>query len=149
MLVSKEVKDHTQRAVREHLPALISACYYDPYEAENDMLPIKYKPFRWLRRVAGDSWHSFEAGCAMLEKVLDEETKEAAAFLVAIGTALCGRGHSAAVWQQCCIRRPAADVWAADVPCVVAADPLPCPLPAYVGLQLLPHCCTCRPAVDA
>jgi hypothetical protein len=83
-LVSTEIKQHTHRAVKGHLPALISACHYRPYE--HDSKPKKHQPFLWLRGVAGDSWRSFEAGCAMLEKVMERDPRPAADFLVDIGT---------------------------------------------------------------
>lgn len=81
-LISTEVKHHTQRAVKHNLPALIAACPYDRYTSNSK---LRYHPYLWLRGIAGDAWRSYEAGCALLGKVLGDSPAEAAEFLVKTG----------------------------------------------------------------
>jgi hypothetical protein len=85
-MASTDVKGHAQHAARQNLPALLGSC---PDSARYNRVDSS-GPMQWLCSFAGSkAVNTYEAGCALLTKVLEEDPPLAADYMAKAGVCVC------------------------------------------------------------
>lgn len=81
-MASTDNKGHAQHAARQNLPVLLASCPNSDRRIREDMS----RPMMWLCSFAGSkAVNTYEAGCALLTKVLEEEPQTAAGYMAKAG----------------------------------------------------------------